>query len=252
MVAYLTRNSIGGVLDRGGDELKILYFLEKLKREALRHGGPILTMNDNHEVMNIDGDFRYVTVSGFNEFKAWADWYRIGISMKSLFDDCFVNKDIFQGVPETFPRVKREFHEEFRARVAALRPNGPFSTRFFSQNSTVLVIGDSVFVHGGLLLNHVSYGLEWINEEVSDWINGSERRVAPGFVKGGDSVVWSRKFSDQVCDRSALQHVLETIRGAKRMIMGRTIQETGINGVCDNKAIRIDVGMSKGCGDGLP
>ncbi|KAF9597626.1 hypothetical protein IFM89_020105 [Coptis chinensis] len=85
-----------------------------------------------------------------------------------------------------------------------------------------------------------------------DWINGSERRVAPGFVKGGDSVVWSRKFSDQVCDRSTLQHVLETIRGAKRMIMGHTIQETGINGVCDNKAIRIDVGMSKGCGDGLP
>ncbi|KAF9614018.1 hypothetical protein IFM89_014818 [Coptis chinensis] len=126
----------------------------------------------------------YVTVSGFNEFKAWADWYRIGISMKSLFDDCFVNKDIFQGVPETFPRVKREFHEGFRARVAALRPNGPFSTRFFSQNSTVLVIGDSVFVHGGLLLNHVSYGLERINEEVSDWINGSERRVTPGFVKG--------------------------------------------------------------------
>ncbi|KAF9614244.1 hypothetical protein IFM89_016505 [Coptis chinensis] len=85
-----------------------------------------------------------------------------------------------------------------------------------------------------------------------DWINGSERRVALGFIKGGDSVVWSRKFSDQVCDRSALQHVLETIWGAKRMIIGRTIQETGINGVCDNKAIRIDVGMSKGCGDGLP
>ncbi|KAF9621158.1 hypothetical protein IFM89_016652 [Coptis chinensis] len=34
--------------------------------------------------------------------------------------------------------------------------------------------------------------------------------------------------------------------------MERNIQETGINGVCDNKAIRIDVGMSKGCGDGLP
>ncbi|KAF9617204.1 hypothetical protein IFM89_035086 [Coptis chinensis] len=125
---------IGDVLDRGGDELKILYFLENLKREALRHGGSILTMNGNHEVMNIDGDFR---------------------------------------------------------------------------------------------------------------------TVAPGFVEGGDSVVWSRKFSDQVCDCSALQHVLETIPGAKRMIMGHTIQETRINGVCDNRAIWIDVGMSKGCGDGL-
>jgi hypothetical protein len=36
------------------------------------------------------------------------------------------------------------------------------------------------------------------------------------------------------------------------MIMGHTIQEVGINGVCDNRAIRIDVGMSKGCNNGLP
>ena len=26
----------------------------------------------------------------------------------------------------------------------------------------------------------------------------------------------------------------------------------GINGICDNRAIWIDVGLSKGCGDGLP
>nr|GFB67246.1 protein SPIRAL1-like 1 [Tanacetum cinerariifolium] len=31
-----------------------------------------------------------------------------------------------------------------------------------------------------------------------------------------------------------------------------TIQESDINGICDNKAIRIDVGMSQGCINGLP
>lgn len=36
------------------------------------------------------------------------------------------------------------------------------------------------------------------------------------------------------------------------MVMGHTIQEDGINGVCEDKAIRIDVGLSKGCGDGFP
>ncbi|CAN0891722.1 Shewanella-like protein phosphatase 2 [Linum grandiflorum] len=36
------------------------------------------------------------------------------------------------------------------------------------------------------------------------------------------------------------------------MIMGHTIQEGGINAICENRAIRIDVGMSKGCGNGLP
>lgn len=34
--------------------------------------------------------------------------------------------------------------------------------------------------------------------------------------------------------------------------MGHTIQDFGINDVCDGRAIRIDVGMSKGCGNGLP
>lgn len=34
--------------------------------------------------------------------------------------------------------------------------------------------------------------------------------------------------------------------------MGHTIQMAGINGVCSNRAIRVDVGMSRGCGDGLP
>ncbi|KAL7176754.1 hypothetical protein ACSBR2_030159 [Camellia fascicularis] len=49
---------VGDVLDRGGDEIKILYFLEKLKRQAAKVGGKIVTMNGNHEIMNIDGDFR--------------------------------------------------------------------------------------------------------------------------------------------------------------------------------------------------
>lgn len=34
--------------------------------------------------------------------------------------------------------------------------------------------------------------------------------------------------------------------------MGHTIQMGGINGVCENRAIRVDVGMSRGCRDGLP
>ncbi|KAK8556110.1 hypothetical protein V6N13_070179 [Hibiscus sabdariffa] len=49
---------IGDVLDRGGEELKILYFLEKLKREAVKTGGQLITLNGNHEIMNTEGDLR--------------------------------------------------------------------------------------------------------------------------------------------------------------------------------------------------
>lgn len=64
-----------------------------------------------------------------------------------------------------------------------------------------------------------------------------------------------RKFSrgdERECDCSALEHVLSTVPGVKRMVMGQTFRWWGINGICDNRAIWIDVGLSKGCGDGLP
>lgn len=248
---------VGDVLDRGNDEIKILYFLEKLKREAQKSGGELITMNGNHEIMNVDGDFRYVTKMGLNEFRVWANWYCVGNVMKSLCNGVLEDgiKDLFDGVPLNFPGVRPEIVDGVRARVAALRPNGPIAKRFLTTNVTVLVIGDSVFVHGGLLPQHVGYGLERINEEVRDWIGGLKERISSELVRGRNSLVWLRRFSDELaknCDCSTLEHVLATIPGAKRMIMGHTIQEKGINGVCDNKAIRIDVGMSKGCTNGLP
>jgi hypothetical protein len=40
--------------------------------------------------------------------------------------------------------------------------------------------------------------------------------------------------------------------GAKRMVVGHTIQEAGINAACGGRVFRIDVGLSRGCGDGEP
>ncbi|KAL1154473.1 hypothetical protein V6Z11_A09G243500 [Gossypium hirsutum] len=246
---------IGDVLDRGGEELKIFYFLEKLKREAVKSGGQLITLNGNHEIMNIEGDFRYVTKKALEEFDVWAYWYDIGNKMKSLCHGLEIPKNPFHGIPPSFHRVPEEFSHSIRARIAALRPDGPISRRFLANNLTVLVVGDSVFVHGGLLEKHVDYGLQRINDEVRDWINGSMGQRAPEYCRGRNAVVWLRKFSDEFaknCDCSLLEHVLATIPGAKRMIMGHTIQEIGINGACDNRAIRIDVGMSTGCINGLP
>ena len=36
------------------------------------------------------------------------------------------------------------------------------------------------------------------------------------------------------------------------MVVGHTIQQQGINSVCDDMVYRVDVGLSKGCGDGTP
>ncbi|KAI4305189.1 hypothetical protein L6164_028572 [Bauhinia variegata] len=120
--------------------------------------------------------------------------------------------------------VVQNFFDGFRARIAAFHPGGPISIWFLSQNVTVLVVGDSILVHGGLLPRHVSYGLEKINEEVRDWINGLSGRAIPCREEG---VVWLRKFSKELaknCDCSTLEHVLSTIPGVKRMIMGTQLK----------------------------
>ncbi|KAF5742782.1 Calcineurin-like metallo-phosphoesterase superfamily protein [Tripterygium wilfordii] len=206
--------------------------------------------------MNVEGDFRYVTKEGVEEFRDWGFWFLAGNKIKGLCNGLEKQKDVFRGIPSVIRNVKEEeYWPGFRARSAALRPDGPIARRFLSKNLTVVVVGDSVFVHGGLLDGHVKYGLEKINEEVRNWLNGLMGKSAPKYCKGWDAVVWLRKFSDDSarrCDCIALEEVLATIPGAKRMIMGHTIQEFGISHACSNRAIRIDVGMSKGCINGLP
>ncbi|ERN18945.1 hypothetical protein AMTR_s00067p00195280 [Amborella trichopoda] len=44
---------LGDILDRGGEELKLLYFLEKLKQDAEKSNGKLLILQANHENLDI-------------------------------------------------------------------------------------------------------------------------------------------------------------------------------------------------------
>lgn len=256
--ATATVVQVGDIFDRGGDEIKLLYFFERLRREAAKAGGTVITMNGNHEIMNVDADFRFATREGVKEFENWGFWQCVGNGMRRMclgIGSDLVFRDLLVGVPDEIPGIPPEFLNGIRVRIAALRPNGLISSRFLSNNQTVVVVGDSVFAHGGLLEKHVVYGLERLNDEVRDWIRGLSERVESRMVRGADSVVWLRSFSNKLVkdgDCSILEHVLATIPGARRMIMGHTIQEDGISVACGGRAIRVDVGMSKLCGDRFP
>jgi hypothetical protein len=67
----------------------------------------------------------------------------------------------------------------------------------------------------------------------------------PDFLRGRDAVVWSRSFSaedSRKADCALLREALGQLPGAKRMVMGHTIQEGGVNGACEGAALRVDVG----------
>ena len=75
-------------------------------------------------------------------------------------------------------------------------------------------------------------------------------------VRGRESVVWARNYSQPKhaqCDCEVLEHALRLMPGMRRVVVGHTIQQPGgVNAACDGQVLRVDVGMSAGCGDAQP
>jgi hypothetical protein len=211
----------GDQLDRGDDEQAILELLARVQREAVEAGGALHILNGNHEFMNALGDLRYVTPGGFTDFA----------------DAPGVNP----GAPE-LASVMREFPERARVRAAAFWPGQPWARELGKRNVAV-VVGDSVFVHGGLSPTWAKE-LEAINEQSRAWLLG-ERSDPPPAVIDPNGPVWSRDYSEKpdAADCEALQEALE-ILGVKRMVVGHTVHTEGIQSACEERVWMIDVGMA--------
>ncbi len=208
----------GDQLDRGDGERAILDLLERLTGEAREKGGAVHVLDGNHEVMTVALDFRYVTEGGFKDF--------VAVPGADLAD----------------PRLAA-LPEPSRARAAAFLPGAPYA-KLLARRKTILVVGDSVFAHGGVLPRHVRYGVERINREVSAWMNG-ESPKAPAIVTAEDGPIWTRRYSDRTTpeDCKVLDEALAAL-SAKRMVVGHTVQQGGITSACGDRVWRIDVGLS--------
>lgn len=75
---------VGDQLDRGDNEIQILYFLERLQQEATAAGGALHILNGNHETMNVGGRFRYATAQGRVDFIRWQIAQKLAATMKVL------------------------------------------------------------------------------------------------------------------------------------------------------------------------
>eukprot|EP01060_Flectonema_neradi_P014888 TRINITY_DN21570_c0_g1_i1.p1 TRINITY_DN21570_c0_g1~~TRINITY_DN21570_c0_g1_i1.p1 ORF type:complete len:279 (+),score=29.97 TRINITY_DN21570_c0_g1_i1:85-921(+) len=64
---------LGDVYDRGPEGTKILRLLRKLKTEAKTHGGDVITIMGNHELMNLQGVQAYVHPEEYATFESKKD-----------------------------------------------------------------------------------------------------------------------------------------------------------------------------------
>ena len=210
----------GDEIDRGDGDRAILDLFEALKVEAAKAGGEVVAMAGNHEVMNASFDFRYVTPGAF-----------------ATFADVKPKND---GVAAALQHVDAPS----RGRAAAFAPGGPYAT-MIAKRPVIYRSGDTMFVHGAILPKHVKYGIDRINDEARAYLLG-EKSEPSRMLTSEDGPLWSRMYS-AAPGREECVTLDETLHllGAKRMVMGHTVQRNGINAACDGLAWRIDVGMSK-------
>ncbi|PSC71506.1 calcineurin-like phosphoesterase family [Micractinium conductrix] len=263
-----TAVQVGDVLDRGDHELALLYWLERLRRQAAAAGGALHVLNGNHETMNVASQFRYATRGAMHSFRQWLHGHTLEAALQAqcgcaasatqLRSLLRMQREHAGGQPVPGGAGLHHTHPEHPAAVArttALRPGGEVTRRFLAPNPVVLQVGSTLFAHGGVLRQHVDYGLARINKETQEWMLHGSADAKPRFLSGRNAVVWSRHYSAHDggrCDCEQLQEVLQRLPGAERMVVGHTIQEDGISSACGGRVLRIDVGLSRGCGDGDP
>lgn len=209
----------GDQLDRGDGERAIVDLFDRLADEARAAGGSVISLNGNHEVMNVQLDFRYVTEGGFHDF------------------------DKVPGASLADPHLDR-VPEASRARAAAFAPGAPYAKRL-ARRDTIALVGDTLFVHGGVLPKHAKYGLARINREISAWMSG-DKPSAPSIATAEDGPIWTRRYSaaPDAEDCRVLGEAL-SMTSAKRMVVGHTVQRGGITSGCDDRVWRIDVGLAR-------
>jgi hypothetical protein len=217
----LTVVQTGDQVDRGDQDREVLDVLEKLEQAAKAKGGALVVLNGNHELMQPNFDFRYVTRKSFDTFREF--------SARAT------------GAAE---RVS----ENERGRAAAFAPGAPYALKL-AQRLTVALVGDTLFAHAGVLPAHFDYGLDRINAEAQSFLTG-QRPTLSKALASEDSPVWTRFYGGAVdaagCE--VLGRVLKDT-GAKRLVVGHTVQKDGINGACQDRLFRIDVGLSAYYGD---
>jgi Calcineurin-like phosphoesterase len=132
-------------------------------------------------------------------------------------------------------------------RRQAFAPGGEFA-RMLAERPVVAQVGDSLFVHGGVLERHLRYGLGRMNREARAFMAG-ELPSPPAALVDPDAPVWTRAYSAEPGpDECAEAKRVLAALGAARMVVGHTVQADGINAACDGSVWRIDVGMSRAYG----
>jgi len=230
-----------------GSDLKIICMFERLNEQAIKQGGALISILGNHELMNVDKDFRYVSPREFSEFG-----------------------NFFNGKVE----YNSKYPYGYKERLDAFKPGGSLSKKLALTRYSVVQVGSWVFVHGGISPQCANdYSLDDMNNYIRRWLDGDETpqnmyHVDKLYHNDDDdySPFWTRIFSDmdewseskctadfnKTINNLNLKNIRNNSNVIKGMIMGHSPQfmyNRPINSSVNNRIWRVDVGASKAFGE---
>ena len=221
---------------------EILQYMTKLHNQAKKKGGAVYSLLGNHEMMNVEGDFRYVSYEGFREF----DNYQYIDNMGTL----------------------NSFKDGRDGRAHAFKPGNEISEFLGCTRQVAIIIGSNLFVHAGILPNIAEkYSVKNINQLMSLYLFDMLKNTSQYndiFNSSDYSPLWNRVFGNMGLEKygnlnltkvieletkekcSQLLDPLKKIYQIDKIFVGHTpLIEHGMGSVCDNKIWLTDYGASK-------
>lgn len=267
----------GDILDRGFEELACYQLLSKLSQEALAYGGKVILLVGNHEAMNAMGLFQYAftdreheqfigravdeTLGPDNKWRdqyvnnqpsRWASYEPGGLLAHSLLRNMKVAVKV--GGTVCVHAGLRPEHLRDHGGIAGMNA----AYRDWISLGDDLTSGDAASISPVRYNHHGNYPNPrdaWVDAEARQkyYVNS-----IPAFLQNGPTgPIWMREYSSPpdappaARDAEALLEETLSILGARRLVMGHTIQRR-VNGVLGGRAWRVDVGASRGCLGGTP
>jgi hypothetical protein len=169
----------GDIFDRGADVRKVLDLLMRLESEAAEAGGKVVVLIGNHEGMNLTGFYRDVNPEVYSFFIDDQSEKRRKAAYKD-FKKFWRAKAAAMGAgPPTFTdEIKEQWMESIPSgwleHNEALGPNGLYG-EWLRKRPVAVVIGDVLFIHGGVGPDLAGMTVAQINAKVAEEIATYDR-----------------------------------------------------------------------------